>query len=138
MVSSINSFNLSRFAVAFIWLYHGLIPKLLFSHPTELELVVKGPTLGTPEMTVFVAGVLEVAIGLTVIVFWRAKWPIYLSLVGFAMLLIGAFALSPEHATHAFNPVSLTVSAIIFCLIQLVESYDDKEIGRSERSSSTS
>ena len=72
-------------------------------------------------MTLMIAGVVEVIAGLCVVVFWRSKWPIYLSLVGFTALLIGAIVISPEQATHAFNPITLTVSAIIFCLIQLVE-----------------
>ena len=118
----INSYNLSRIAIAFIWLYHGLIPKFICLHPTELALVSKGPILVSPEVTVIVAGVVEVIAGVCVIAFWRSKWPIYLSLFGFAILLIGAIVISPEQATHAFNPITLTVSAILFCLIQLVES----------------
>lgn len=116
-----NSYNLSRTAIAFIWIYHGLIPKLLFTHATELELVEKGPIVGSPEMTVLIAGIAEVIVGVGVVVFWNSRWPIYLSLGGFAVLLIGAVAISPAHATHAFNPVTLTISAILFCLIQLSE-----------------
>ena len=115
----INSYNLSRIAIAFIWLYHGLIPKLICSHPTEMELVSKGPMLGSPEITIVVAGVIEVIAGLCVIAFWRSKWPIQLSLIGFTCLLVGSLVIAPEQATHAFNPVTLTVSAIFFCLIQL-------------------
>ena len=69
-----------------------------------------------------IAGVIEVVAGLCVGIFWRSRWPIYLSLAGFIALLAGAIVLSPEQATHAFNPITLTVSAIIFCLIQLSES----------------
>jgi len=73
-------------------------------------------------MTVFIAGIVEVIAGLAVAVWWNHKWPIYLSLFGFSLLLLGAIILSPEHATHAFNPVTTTGAAIIFCLIQIVES----------------
>jgi len=83
--------------------------------------------LGSPEMTVIVAGVVEVVAGLCVIAFWRANWPIWLSLLGFTTLLISSIVISPEHTTHAFNPVTLTVSAIFFCLIQLVESSPNKD-----------
>ncbi len=126
---NINSYNLSRTAIAIIWLYHGLIPKLLFTHTTELELVQKGLIVGTPEMTVLIAGVVEVIIGLSVVVFWNSERPIYISLFGFTLLLMGAVALSPEYATHAFNPITLTLSAIFFCLIQLVESTLRRESG---------
>ena len=73
------------------------------------------------------AGVVEVIAGLCVVAFWRTRWPIYLSLLGFAALLVGAIAISPEHATHAFNPITLTVSAIVFCLIQLAETPPRRE-----------
>lgn len=123
----INSYNLSRTAIAFIWFYHGLIPKLIYAHATELELIGKGPTIGSPMTTLVAAGVIEVVAGLCVVALWRSRWPIYLSLVGFLGLLFGAFVLDPELATHAFNPVTLTVSAIFFCLIQLVESSSEKK-----------
>ena len=116
---TINSYNLSRFAIAFIWLYHGLVPKLIFQHATELELINKGPVLGTAELTLMLAGIGEVALGVLVIVFWNRIWPVYLSLFGFTVLLIASVAISPGHAVHAFNPITLTVSAILFCAIQI-------------------
>ena len=115
---TINSYNLSRSAIAFIWLYHGLIPKLIFQHATELELVNKGPLLVSAETTLVLAGIGEVLIGIGVLIFWRQVWPVYLSLVGFIGLLVASVAIAPGHAVHAFNPVTLTVSAILFCLIQ--------------------
>lgn len=117
----LNSYQLSRLAIAVIWIYHGLVPKLIFRHATELELIQKGPVLGSPETTLLVAGAAEVLIGICVLIFWKRTWPIYVSLAGFGGLLVGAIVMSPEHATHAFNPVTLTVSAIFFCLIQIHE-----------------
>ena len=119
---NISSYNISRIAIAFIWLYHGLIPKLVFQHATELELINKGPLIGSAETTLFLAGIGEVLIGICVVVFWKQLWPAYLSLAGFTMLLIASVAISPGHAVHAFNPITLTVSAIFFCLIQIRES----------------
>jgi hypothetical protein len=120
----INSYNISRFAIAFIWLYHGLVPKLIFQHATELELINKGPLLGTADTTLLVAGVGEVLIGICVVVFWNRIWPVYFSLIGFVLLLVASVAVSPGHAVHAFNPVTLTLSAIFFCLIQICERRD--------------
>ena len=117
----ITSYKLSRFAIAFIWLYHGLIPKLIFQHATELELINKGPLIGTAETTLFLAGIAEVVIGICVLVFWNRIWPVYLSLAGFMILLGASIAISPGHAVHAFNPITLTISAILFCLIQICE-----------------
>ena len=119
---AVNSYSISRFAIAFIWLYHGLIPKLIFQHATELELINKGPVIGSAELTLLLAGIGEVLAGVCVLVFWNRIWPVYLSLFGFTALLIASIAISPGHAVHAFNPITLTMSAIFFCLIQLSQS----------------
>ena len=115
----INSYNISRFAIAFIWFYHGLIPKLIFQHATELELINKGPVVGTAELTLLLAGIGEVLVGICVVAFWNRAWPVYLSLFGFIVLLIAAVVMAPGHAVHAFNPITLTMSAIFFCFIQI-------------------
>jgi len=60
-----------------------LIPKLIFRHATELELINQGLVLGSAELTLMLAGIAEVLIGIGVVVFWKQAWPIYLSLVGF-------------------------------------------------------
>ena len=122
------AYSLSRLGIAFIWIYHGLVPKLIFQHATELELVSKGPVIHSAETTVLIAGAIEVVLGCLVLVFWRHKWPAQISVVGFSLLLMGAIFISPAHATHAFNPVTLTVSAILFALINL-STHPTKEEG---------
>ena len=104
-----------------IWLYHGLIPKLIFRHATEIELIAKGPVIGDEQITLLLAGAGEVLLGLCVVIFWKAQWPIFISLAGFVMLLAGAIILDPALAVQAFNPITLTLSAIAFCFIQLCE-----------------
>lgn len=115
------SYALSRLAIVFIWLYHGLIPKLLFRDTTELDLIEKGPWLHSPQTTMLIAGIAEVVLGLVVFIYWRQRWPVFISIVAFGILLAGAVTISPEHAIHAFNPVTLSGSAIFFCLINLNE-----------------
>ena len=98
-----------------------MIPKLIFQHATELELINKGPVLGSAEMTLMLAGIGEVLLGIFVVAFWKQIWPVYLSLFGFIVLLVASVAISPGHAVHAFNPITLTMSAIFFCAIQISE-----------------
>ena len=93
----------------------------MFRHATELELVSKGPLIGDEQTTLLLAGIGEVAVGLLMILFWGRVWPIFLSLVGFVILLVASVVISPGHAVHAFNPITLTISAILFCVIQIVE-----------------
>ncbi|MFK7736296.1 MAG: DoxX-like family protein [Pirellulaceae bacterium] len=110
---------LSRAGVAFVWLYHGLVPKLLFCHETELELVQAGPTPLDASTMVLLAGAAEVALGMLVLLTIGKRWPIALSLLGFSALLAGALVLAPATAIQAFNPVSLTVLAMLLCWINL-------------------
>ena len=120
--STISTYTLSRLAIALIWIYHGLVPKILFKHASELELAAKGPVVFNVETTVVLAGVFEVLIGFVLLLLWRRRWPVVFSLFCFVALLLGSIAMSPELAIQAFNPVTLTLSAIVFCLIQLRES----------------
>jgi hypothetical protein len=117
-------YSISRIGIAFIWLYHGLVPKLIFQHATELELVAKGPVIHSAETTVLIAGVIEVVLGCLVLFLWHHKWPAQASVAGFSFLLLGAVVMSPGHAIHAFNPITLTVSAILLGLINWL-SHDD-------------
>ena len=128
-IETISTYALSRSAIALIWIYHGLIPKIIFQHSTELELVAKGPLVVNETTTILIAGVCEVLLGVCVLLFWRQRWPIALSLVGFSILLLGALIVAPGLAIHAFNPITLTVSAILFCLIQLREGKPNSDKG---------
>lgn len=114
-----DSYTLSRIGIAFIWLYHGLIPKLIFRDPTELELVSNGPIIHSALTTVILAGIGEVILGILVLLFWSHRWPAYLSIVLFSGLLIGGVAVDAGLAVEAFNPVTLSGSAILFGLINL-------------------
>ena len=120
-MSHINTYSLSRVCLAFVWLYHGLIPKLIFQHVTELKLISLGPILYSPKTTLMIAGVLEVLMGLALLVFWNRAWPATLSFISFSVLMIGAIIISPAHATHAFNPVTLSTSGIVLAWINAIE-----------------
>ena len=68
MNSKGDSYLLSRLAIGLIWLYHGLVPKLIFRSATELELIQHGPVVGSAETTLLLAGIGEVVLGLCVFV----------------------------------------------------------------------
>ena len=121
MNSKGTSYTLSRVAIGLIWLYHGLVPKLIFRSVTELDLIQRGPIVGSPETTLFLAGIGEVVLAVCVFLFWRHTWPAVVSIAAFGLLLIAAMVMAPETATHAFNPVTLSGSGIFFGLINWCE-----------------
>ena len=67
--------------MAFIWFYHGLVPKLLYHDRAELDLLSR---IGTaPEnlhKAATLAGVVEVLFALLLIVFWRQSWLLWVTL----------------------------------------------------------
>lgn len=102
-------YTVARLAVVFVWLWHGLVPKLLFHNADELTML---RATGLGPAWVNVIGAAEVFIGLAGLLLWR--WRPYLLLTAMAMLfaLAGAALTSPAFLTAAFNPVTLNLSVL--------------------------
>lgn len=119
-MNSLNSrvHAVSRITVAFVWMYHGLVPKLLGPHSDELYLA---SIHGIPDeflpLLLKMGGVAEIAFGVVVIVFWRSRWPFVVSVVILVLLLIDVAIVAPEYLLAAFNPVTLNLSVIGLCVI---------------------
>ena len=115
-----KSSTVARWALVFVFLYHGLVPKILWVHPSEVALVAAGPGMGVdPELLVRLAGIAEVAWALVLVVLWRSRWPLYASGVALIGLFMGAAILSPSTLVAAFNPVSLTLTSLALVWIAL-------------------
>jgi hypothetical protein len=113
-------------AFAFIWMYQGLIPKIIGMHPAELAMA--GNTFAFSESQVIVAvmiiGVLEVLFSLLWL-FYRRKDLLFLfQLILFPLLTIAAVVSVPETAIHPFNPVTFNLSLINLSLIGFMLSKD--------------
>ncbi len=107
-------YSLARLTVSFVWLWHGLVPKLLFHNADELAMLHESG-LGAAALPFI--GVAEVLVGLAGLLLWR--WRPYLLLTSGAMLLaLAAVALrSPLYLQAAFNPVTLNLSVFALGLI---------------------
>lgn len=113
-------YTLSRLALAFIWLWHGLVPKLIVRHPDEFTpLTNVGMDRETAETLVTLAGWGEITFGLLILLLWKARWPLWVSIVVMIGLLISVLFTAPELALGAFNPVTLNVLVITVALIGL-------------------
>jgi uncharacterized membrane protein YphA (DoxX/SURF4 family) len=104
---------ISRVALGLVWLYEGLVPKLLFLRADEFELVRKsGVFWRTPEWTLQVLGIAQIAFGLWLIIGWAERLAV-------AMATLWMFVLIALVAGG--NPAMLTdpYGALIkdFCLI---------------------
>ena len=114
--------SLCRFALAFIWIYQGIVPKWLGPHDDELAM---NQVLGAShEQAVWIAyggGALEVLLGLTILVWWRHRWPYQLSALGIGVLSLFVLWLAPQFLLAAFNAATVNVAILALSAIALVE-----------------
>ncbi len=104
----------SRIALAFVWIYQGVVPKLVCPSPVELELLAHlGPLYG---FMCSVMGYGEMVFGLLLLLTpWR--WPFLLNIAAMLSLLGFVSLHEPHLLVEAFNPVTLNVTVIALSLI---------------------
>ena len=119
--TSQRTITICTVALGFVWLYMGLVPKLVFPETGELEMT-RGSGLfrGYEEEVVFAVGVGEMIFGL-IIMFVKKKIVHILSIVGLCSLALGALAGKPEVYTHPFSPIVITVPMITLSWIVMRE-----------------
>lgn len=111
---------------AFVWMYQGLIPKILAKHPEEMAMVASAFST-SPAQTlsiVFGIGIAEVLFGLLWLFYRKKKHLFALQLVIFPLLTIAAIGAVPETAVHPFNPVTFNVALLTLSLIGYFSSGD--------------
>lgn len=112
------SLQVCRFALAFIWIYQGIVPKWLGPHADELALnMAAGATLEQAVLVARVGGTLEVLFGLLLFLAWRQAWVFALSALGIAFLHAVVMVLQPPLALAAFNPVIINVAIMALSLV---------------------
>ncbi|SHM19078.1 DoxX-like family protein [Phytopseudomonas punonensis] len=107
---------LARLTVGAIFIYHGLVPKLLFRDATELQLL---DAHGLPHSLLTLAGIAELALGLIIVLLRGQRWPLYLALAALLGLLVDVAILAPALLAQAFNPLTLNLAAMALCMIAL-------------------
>ena len=116
---------LARVTLAFVWIYQGLGPKLLYPHTGEVEIVrAANPPLLSAEGWVGTIGVLEIVYGLVILFLVRAKWVLKLNIVVLGVLTVGAFISTPVLFIEPFNPVAINVAMIGLAGIALIAMRD--------------
>lgn len=117
-------YALARGTTAFIWFYHGLVPKLLYHDRIELDLLSRITPPDFLRTAATFAGVAEVSFAFLLILLWRQTWLLWVTIVlMLAGIPIVAFT-APEYLHAAFNPVSLNISLAAFVGIALMARRD--------------
>ncbi|HLY25650.1 MAG TPA: DoxX-like family protein [Aggregatilineales bacterium] len=118
-------YALARIVVGFIWLYHGLLPKLLFLSKDEMALLMNtGLRPDAALMIVRIVGIAEIVLGLATLLGWRWRWPLLVSLGLLGVATVGVIVTSPAYAVAAFNPVTLNLATMALAVIALISDRD--------------
>lgn len=99
---------MARSALAFVWIYHGLVPKILFPDAGERELL---RAAGLPGPLLPWIGVAEIALGLATLVGWRSSRLVLAQAALLALITLGALT-SPGELVKPFNPLTLNLSLV--------------------------
>jgi hypothetical protein len=107
--------------VAGIWLYQGLVPKLLGPHPDEIAMSEAfGIGLERQAFVSYAAGVCELLMGMCILLAHRHAWPQWVSAVATAALLGFVAIYSPSHLIGAFNPVVMNSASMALSVVAVL------------------
>jgi DoxX-like family len=115
-LSAIHAY--SRLAIAIIWLWQGLLPKLLFNDADERAMIAAShlSTALVPMM-----GLIEIAIAACAILSWRRRSFFLLNIVAMVVALANVAIMSPSYLVAAFkNPMTLNLAMIALSFVGYV------------------
>lgn len=108
-----------RITLACAWLYQGIVPKLLFGDTSgELDTIrAAGMFAGSERTVLHVAGFVEVLVGLSLLIWWRAR-SLFLAVIALLVVLgASAAVVEPALLSRQFNPVTLNISMIALAAV---------------------
>ncbi len=105
---------LARLTAGFVWLWHGIVPKLLFRDLNEQTMLAQA---GLPVAILPLVGMAEVVFGVVMLLALRQRWLFLLNAGIMLLALVVVAARSPQYLWQAFNPVTLNVCVMALSLI---------------------
>ncbi|MDH4568594.1 DoxX family membrane protein [Pseudomonas sp. BN414] len=107
---------LARCGLALLFLYHGLVPKLLWLSSDE-RLMITAHGLTHVELVATLAGLAEIILALILLGVRQSRWPLALAALLLAGLLLDVALFTPGLLIQAFNPLSTNLVALCLCLV---------------------
>jgi uncharacterized membrane protein YphA (DoxX/SURF4 family) len=94
----------ARLALGLVWLYEGLVPKILFVRADEITLVQKsGLIWQTPERTLLMWGCLQILVGLWLIVGWAERAAVLVATGWMTILIVLVASGNPAMLTDPYG-----------------------------------
>lgn len=113
-------FTVANFLIGLTWIYHGVVPKIMFMETGELAmLTASGLFKGFETEGVYAAGIAEVLFGLAFLFFGTFRLLHYLNIGSLVVLGIVACFAKPEIYLAPFNPATTSFGVIGLSLIVL-------------------
>lgn len=107
---------IARIALALVFIWHGLVPKILWLSPDELAMIQAHDFPLPAHWVARLAGVGEILLGL-LLMSSRWRWPVWLAAGLLFVLLLDVALFSPHLLLQAFNPVSTNLAALALCVV---------------------
>ncbi len=110
---------LSHLSLALIWLYHGLVPKLLVGHAQEVRMNDALIPFVERDLALLAVGIGEALFAIVYLLLYRHAWPNYLSIFFGLATIPPLLLVAPDLFGHAFNPFSTNLGLASLALINL-------------------
>ncbi|MGE8556895.1 MULTISPECIES: DoxX-like family protein [unclassified Acinetobacter] len=113
-----------QITLAALWIYQGLIPKILFQSAAEIAIWQSmGLELHLAKMGVTLSGIIEMMFGCSFLLWQRAVVIHQLNILSLSGLLVLIMVTNPLQLTTAFNPVvmNIAMTALSILAIQLLK-----------------
>lgn len=99
-----NAVLISRLSLGLVWFYEGLVPKLLFVRPDQVELVRRsGLYFGTPEFFLQLLGAAQVAFAIWLLLGIRERLAVAIATVGMWILIVLVATANPSMLTDPYG-----------------------------------
>lgn len=119
---------ISKFALAFVFIYQGLVPKILWLDETETLIVRLHHLNLESEMISLLGGLFEILLAVLLIFHKKTLIPVHLALFLFVFLFIDVVFVSPQLLIKAFNPLVMNFMGIMLCFIYIIAfDYNDNK-----------
>jgi len=128
-----TSYTITRWALGAIWLYHGLVPKLIFRSPQEVMMNERFLPFWSENAALNLSGAFEVIYAVLLLVFFRNKYLVIPTIIFGTLATVALLVFFPSWFTAAFNPFSINLGIVVLAWLNLVTHPGTNSGGPSRR-----
>ena len=108
-----------RSLLSFLFIYHGLVPKILWLSPTEASMITGSGIEISASYIAPLAGAFEIALGCIIAIYSKSNTPIYAADITLPSLLIYVTTIQPHLLVEAFNPATTNILGLGLCYLTI-------------------